>query len=140
MHLGMDDALPTLGIHDSIRGRLHAMAAGRSLAIGYFRSGRCGSLVGDLTLSWTSESPGSGHVALEPVEGVSVLADRRLLEVLRWAAPELRSGGWLDRGTPSILLAVPEVWIDFLEGRRPAGRPLPDAVQANARVARRSGT
>jgi hypothetical protein len=111
------------------------MAAGRVLEIDYFRSCRCGALIGDLTLSWKLEPPGSGHVAIALVEGVSVFADRRLVNVLRRAAPELRRGGLLSRGTPSIRLGSPEHWLDFLEGRRPYVTQSPtDAVQPNARV------
>jgi hypothetical protein len=113
----MNDTLPTLGVHESIRGRLRSMSAGRGLEIGYFRSCRCGAVIGDFTVTWKLEPPGPGFVVLTPVEGVSVHADRRLLDVLRRAAPELRLGGWLNRGTPSIRLASPEQWIDFLEGR-----------------------
>jgi hypothetical protein len=126
----MDDATPTLGVHGSIRGRLHSMAAGRVLEIGFFRSSRCGSVVGDFTLSWRRVPPGSSHVALILVEGVSVFADRRLLDVLRRAGPELRLGAWLSRGTPTIRLAVPEYWIDFLD------RPLPPGPRAGTTDAR----
>jgi hypothetical protein len=110
----MDDATPTIGVHGSIRGRLHSMAAGRVLEIGFFRSSRCGSVVGDFTLSWRLVPPGSSHVPLAPVEGVPIYADRRLLDVLRRAVPELRHGAWLSRGTPTIRLAISEYWIDFL--------------------------
>jgi hypothetical protein len=132
----MDDALPTIAVHCSISGRLRSMAAGRSLEIGYFQSNRCGSRVGDLTMTWRLVPPGDSHVALIPVEGVSVFADRRLLEVLRRGAPELRLGGWLDRKTPSLWLGVPETWIDFLDCRlQPAMRSAIDPVQPRTPVA-----
>ena len=130
----MKGPLPILPVHESNRGRLQSMAAGRVLDIGYFRSRRCGAVVGDLTLSWTVEAPSSSHVAITSVEGVAVFADRRLLDVLRRAAPELRPGGLLSRGTPSIRLAVPELWIDFLKGRRPSTDFATDVVQPKARV------
>jgi hypothetical protein len=122
----MDDALPILGVHDSVRGRLGSLAAGRVLAIGYFRSSRCGAVVGDFSLSWRRVPPGSSYVALAPVEGISVFADRRLLDVLRRAGPELWQGSWFNRGTPTIRLADPESWIDFLDGPYHAPRETPD--------------
>ncbi len=112
----MDGRPPTLQVHGSLHGQLHALAAGRTLEIGYFRSHRCGAVVGDITLSWIDGPPGSSHVALPAVEGVPVVADRRLLGVLRRAGPELRPGGWLSRGTPSIQLAVSGA-LDRLPGR-----------------------
>jgi hypothetical protein len=124
----MNGAPPRLRVHASLRGSLHALAAGRTLEIGYFRSRRCGAVVGDLTVSWIVGPPGLSQIALPAVEGVSVVADRRLVGVLRRAGPELRPGGWLSRGTPSIQLALPELWIDFLDGRLPAGRSPADAL------------
>jgi hypothetical protein len=124
----MDGAPPTLRLHESLRGQLHVLAAGRTLEIGYFRSNRCGAVVGDLTVSWIAGPPGRNHIVLPTVEGVSVVADRRLLGVLGRAGPELRPGGWLSRGTPSIHLAFPELWLDFLDGRLAAGRSTADAV------------
>jgi len=118
----------TIRIHESLRGQLRAMAAGRTLEIGYFRSHRCGAVVGDLTVSWLAGPAGLSQIALPAVEGVSVVADRRLLGVLGRAEPELRPGGWLRCGTPSIRLAIPELWIDFLDGRLPAGRSPADAL------------
>jgi hypothetical protein len=131
----MDDRLPTIGIHASIRDRLQSMSAGRVLEIGYYRSSRCGAVVGDLTVSWEVRPSGPSQVAIKPVEGVPIFADRRLLDVLRRAGPELRPGGWLHRGTPSIRLAAPERWIDFLEGRLPSTtRSAPTVVQPDALV------
>lgn len=55
-------------------------------------------------------------MALAAVEDVPLYVDRRLLDVLRVAEPELWPGGFFRRGTLSIRLARPELWLQFLEG------------------------
>lgn len=92
------------------------MAAGRALVITYFRSWRCGVAVGDFSISWRSDPPGGDFIELEPIEGVRVFAHRRLVGLLGAALPELWPGGILSRGTPSLRLALPELWTDFLDG------------------------
>ena len=106
----------SIALDPRLRGRLAALAAGRVLVVGYFASSRCGSVVGDFALSWRIEAPGPGFLELAAIEGVSIYADRRLLDVLGRAAPELRPGGVLRRGTPAVWLGNPERWIEFLEG------------------------
>ncbi len=107
---------PTFAVDPRLRGRLAALAAGRILVIGYFASSRCGVVVGDLDVSWRTTEHGAGYMTLEPIEGVPIRVDRRLLDVLTRSAPELWPGGLLRRTTPSIRLALPEQWIAFLEG------------------------
>ena len=107
--------LPTIEVHPNLHGQLAALAAGRTLVIGYFASSRCGAVVGDFVVSWRRRSPGRGYVALSPVEGVPIHADRRLLDVLGRSGPLLWPGNLFHRGTPSIRLAVSELWIEFLE-------------------------
>jgi len=91
------------------------MARGRSLVIGYFASARCGTVIGDLSVDWRSTPPGGRFRRLAPIEGVDVLADARLLEVLEVGEPELQPGSILRPGTPVLSLGVPERWIDFLD-------------------------
>jgi hypothetical protein len=108
-------AEPALTVHPRLRGQLAALAAGRVLVIGYYRSAcRCGVAVGDLKLSWRTQAPGPDYVALRPVERVAIYLDHRLLDVMIRAEPELFPGGWFRPGTPSMRLTHPDLWIDFL--------------------------
>ena len=117
----MPDAAEVAGavaipVHAGLRGSLGRLARGRVLVVGFFASARCAPAVGDFSLSWRSGAPGDGFSRLAPVEGVELFADARLLEVLRTGAPELRAGGVLRRGTPTIYLGNPERWLEFLDG------------------------
>ena len=112
-----------IAIHPDLRGSLAGMARGRRLVIGYVASARCGTVVGDLSLEWRSETPSPRHRRLAPVEGIELYADERLLGVLAIGQPELRPGSLLRRGTPRLQLSRPEFWIDFLEGPSVMSRP-----------------
>ena len=107
---------PAIAVDPRLRPRLVELAAGRTLVIGYFTSKSCCAVIGDMTVSWRKESPGPDHVLLPPIEGVPVYADRRLMDVLREGMPELWPGGLFRRDTPTIRLAIPERWIQFLGG------------------------
>ena len=106
----------TVAMHPGLLGSLARLARGRALVIGYYASARCGTVVGDLSTSWRTGSPGDQFRRLAPMEGVELFADARLLEVLRAGAPELRAGSALQRGTPSLYLGQPERWLEFLDG------------------------
>ena len=112
----MGTLLPSFTVNARLAGHLADLAVGRFLVIGFFASRRCGVVSGDFTVSWGPKEPTRGHVALRPVESVPVFVDRRLLDVLRRAEPELWPGGFFSRRTPSIRLARPELWLQFLEG------------------------
>ena len=99
-----------------LRGRLATLAADRVLVIGYFTSKSCCTVVGDFSVSWQREAPGLDFLLLPPIEGVPLYADRRLMAVLREGMPELWPGGLFRRDTPTIRLAIPERWIQFLGG------------------------
>ena len=116
MTVDVERAQPSIVLNGRLRGQLATLGAERVLVIGYFASGRCGVVVGDFSISWRKAAPGPGYVELNPIEGVPVYADRRLLDVLRRSNPELWPGGLFSRGTPSIRLALPEQWIAFLDG------------------------
>jgi len=107
---------PSIAVDPRLRGHLETLAAGRVLVISYFASRSCCSVVGDVAADWRPSPPGPGFLELEPIEGVPMFADARVIDVLGRAAPELRPGGILRRGTPSLWLGNPECWIDFLEG------------------------
>ena len=110
---------PTIAMDPKLEGRLARLAAGRTLVIDYFRSNTCGGVIGDLAAHWRRERPADGFVALAAIEGVPIHVDARLIDVLTDAGPQLRPGGILRRGTPSIWLARPERWIEFLNAPVP---------------------
>ncbi len=85
--------------------------------------------MGDLTAGWadrpaahrddgadvvSDRTAGDRHVALAPIEGVPVVADRRILDVLRTAGPTLRLGGPVFARHLAVRLERPEAWLDFL--------------------------
>ncbi len=111
-------SIVTIGLDHQLRARLGALSRGRTLAIGFYTSRCCSSVaVGDLTVAWVDRAPAPGSVALAPVEGVPVVADRRLIELLRDAGPTLVLGGPVFARRLALRLERPELWIDFL------GRP-----------------
>ena len=112
----MEPISPGIALDLRLRGRLATLAAGRTLVIGYFASRTCCCVVGDIAVDWRSSPPGPGFLELARVDGVPLFADERLVDVLDGARPELRPGGILRRGTPSLWLGIPERWIEFLEG------------------------
>lgn len=119
-----------IDLQPGLRPQFPDLAAGRTLAIGYFTSPLWGNvLIGDLQLRWLAEGPGgsvsmpTGFVALSPLEGVGVVADERLLEVLAAARPTIvATGPRFARGL-NLRLERSEVWIDFLDS--PAARKAP---------------
>jgi hypothetical protein len=121
-----------IGLDPGLRGTFAEVAKGRVLAIGYFTSPLWGNiLIGDLELHWLDGRPGgaielpSGYVALEPIDGVGVVADERLIGVLSDAAPTLvETGPPFARGL-DVRLDAAEAWIDFLDS--PAARRPPPA-------------
>ena len=114
--LASEPGHPRIALDPRLGGRLSSLAEGRVIVLGYYASRSCCSVAGDLSVDWRSSPPGPGFLELDPIEGVPLFADGRLLDVLRRGAPELRPGGLLRRGTPSLWLGIPECWIDFLEG------------------------
>lgn len=105
---------PEIAVERHLRGRLATLATDRVLVIGYFTSRSCCAVVGDFSVSWQREAPGPDFLLLPPIEGVPLYADRRLMAVLREGLPELWPGGPFRRDTPTIRLAIPERWIQFL--------------------------
>ena len=108
-------SIVTIGLAAGLRGRLAALARGRTLAIGFYASRCCTSVaVGDLTVSWVEGAPPPGSVALAPVEGVPLVTDGRLVELLRDGGPTLILGGPVFARHLALRLDRPELWIDFL--------------------------
>ena len=104
-----------LGIDHSLRGSLARRAAGRHIVIDGFRSWRCGTWVGDVTVEWRRRERGEDFAALEPLEGVRVFAKRELLGLLRLAGPTLVPSRLPILGGLAMTLEQPELWIDFLD-------------------------
>lgn len=108
-----------LGVEPGLRGRLAGLAGGRSLVIDYYASVLRGLTVGDLTVRLGDPGPEPRFMELEPLEGVTVLAERSLLDLLPGATVH-------ETGLPvarhlAISLDRPERWIAFLE-HHPARR------------------
>jgi hypothetical protein len=108
-----------LDVDPALQGRLPTLAAGRPLVIDYYASVFRGMAVGDLVVRFGDPRPEPRYLQLEPIEGITVLAERGLLGLLEGAT--LREVGLPNARHLSISLATPERWIDFLE-HHPAPR------------------
>ncbi len=83
--------------------------------IDFFASRCCTSVaVGDLTARWMANPPSTGFTPLAPIEGVPLVADERLLDLLASAGPTIRLGGPPFARHLAIDLDDPAAWIDFL--------------------------
>ena len=96
-----------------LKGRLTAMAGGLPLIIDYFASPVHGVMVGDLIATFGEPPPEPCFIELESIDGVVVLAQRSLIELLDGARLEEAGPPW-ERHL-NVMLARPEAWIDFLE-------------------------
>ena len=106
-----------LTLTPALRGRLALLAAGRPLVIDYYASRIRGVATGDL-IAWFGEPAAEPcYVELEPIDGVAVLAERHLVDLLKGAT--LRDAGPPWHRHPAVSLARPEDWIDFLDRHRP---------------------
>jgi hypothetical protein len=118
-----------IGLDPAFRPAFADVAAGRTLAIGYFTSRLLGCLIGDLELRWLEDAPGgsielpAGFVALEPVAGVGLAADQRLLELLAMSGPTIVESRSLFAAGVAVRLDDAAAWIDFLDS--PAARRAP---------------
>jgi hypothetical protein len=119
----------SIGLDPSFRTAFARVAAGRTLAIGYFTSRLLGSLIGDLDLRWVEEAPGgsielpAGFIALEPLAGVGLAADQRLLELLSVSGPTIVASRSPFATGVDVRLEDAGAWIDFLDS--PAARRAP---------------
>jgi len=104
-----------IGVDPALRRRLRAMAGGRSLAIGMYATRCCGSpyLIGDLTARFVRLTLPDA-VALASIEGVPLVADRRLIDLLASAGPTLVEVGLPFARHLAVELAEPVAWLDFL--------------------------
>jgi hypothetical protein len=110
-----------IGLAPSLRGRLEELAAGRAIVIDFFASRCCTSVwVGDITAGWLQRGDDRADlVSLAPIDGVAVLADRRLLDLLASAGPTLRLAGPTFARHLAVELEDAAAWLAFLE--TPAG-------------------
>lgn len=102
-----------------MRGRLPSLSAGRPLVIDYYASRLRGMPTGDVTVRFGEPAHEPCYIELEPIDGVTVLAERHLVGLLEGAT--LRQAGPPWHRHAAISLAQPEDWIDFLD-RHPARR------------------
>ena len=102
-----------LGLAPPLAGRLPDLAAGRPLVIDYHASLLRGIRVGDIEVMVGEPDSEPCLIELDPVEGVVVLAHRRLIDLLDGAT--LREAGPPWHRHLALTLAKPEAWIDFLE-------------------------
>jgi hypothetical protein len=112
---------------DDARARLRRDASDRSLLIDFYAARCCTSgLIGDLETRWVEsrwlEAASAGEAKpLGAIEGVPILADRRLLALLAGGAELVRAGPVFARSI-GVRLDHPEAWLDFLDtpaARRP---------------------
>jgi hypothetical protein len=109
-----------LGVEPKLNLHLRRLAGGRPLVIDYYVSRHRGLTVGDLTARFPSEPLEPCYVELEPIDGIRVLAHRRLMKLLTDGATLRLAGIPLFRHV-ALVLPRPERWIEFLE-RCPALR------------------
>lgn len=108
-----------LVLEPRLRGRLSERAGGRPLVIDYYASWHRGFAVGDLTVRFGEPEAEPRYVELEPLEGVTVIAERTLLDLLDGAM--IREAGLPAVRHLAISVTRPERWIAFLE-HHPARR------------------
>jgi hypothetical protein len=94
---------------------LPQLARGRPLIVDYYAVSFRGIRVGDITAGFASSLREPCYVELEPINGVRVLAHRRLLGLLTEGGATLRLAGVLSLWHVAVILPHPERWIDFLE-------------------------
>jgi hypothetical protein len=110
------DMRVTIGIEPALRTDLASRAAGRVLVIDYWASRRCGVVTGDLTARFSDRDVNGSYVEGAPIEGVRIVVEERLLDVLEQSQPTLRLTGPTFRRRLGMELARPELWLDFLDG------------------------
>jgi hypothetical protein len=109
-----------LEIEPQLRRGLANRARGRPIVIDYYASRRCGLTVGDLTVAFATRPLERWYIELVPIDGVKVLAEERLVQLLSDGAT-LRKAALPLGDRLGISLAHPEHWIEFLDrcpGRR----------------------
>ena len=111
-----------LGLDPGLQGRFAELAGGRVLVIDFLLTRPTPQLpTAELSARWEPRPP-AGLTPAAPIEGVQVVVDPRLEEVLREAGPRLRPVAGALLGQLAVDLARPLVWLDFLSSpsaRRP---------------------
>ena len=111
----MNLATVDLRIDPELRAGLARLAEGRVLVIDYFASSRCGTVVGDLTARFRRDAPTDGYILLANVDGVPILAERRLVPLLKHSGPGLTITSSPFGRHLAVTLDRPEDWLAFLE-------------------------
>jgi len=104
-----------LDVEPNLQQELPHLARGRPLIVDYYAVPLRGIRVGDITAGFRSRLLEPCYVELEPINGVRVLAHRRLMELLTDGGATLRLAGVLSFRHVAVSLPHPERWIDFLE-------------------------
>jgi hypothetical protein len=111
-----------IGIDPALRPRMAGLSEGRTLAIDFFVARlRTSVVVGDLSLRWLDTGPEGeievpdGLAALATIEGVGLVADARLLELLATTGPTIVEGGPPFARHLALRLDDSAAWIEFLE-------------------------
>jgi hypothetical protein len=137
-----------LNMSPALRERLAALAAGRPLVIDYYASRLRGVATGDLIVWFGEPAAEPCYLELEPIDGVVILVERHLVEILERATlrengPSVapppggldRPTGGLDRlprSTPnSTALKAMRRHFDF-PSMRPAGEPSQEAARRSS--------
>lgn len=79
------------------------------------RAGAAASPWAILRADFRTKAPGPGYAELAPIEGIRLFAEKRLLAILREAAPSLQLAGPSFARHLAVALDQPESWIGFLE-------------------------
>jgi hypothetical protein len=103
------------GVDAGLHAELATMPAGRTLVIDYFAGRRCGVVTGDLTVEVRDAAVEGPYVEVAPVDGLRIVVQERLRDVLERSGPTLRLVGPRFRRHIGIELDRPELWIDFLD-------------------------
>lgn len=103
-----------LDLEAQLKSCLPVLAAGRPVVIDFYTSRHGGFVAGGLTAGFAKGDLAPRYVEVEPLEGVPVWVDKRLVSLIAGGAT-LRLAGWPFARHLDIRLAHPEAWIEFLE-------------------------
>ena len=103
-----------LGIDAQLKSCLEDLAGGRPVVIDFYTSQHGGFVAGGLTAGFATGDLEPRYVEVEPLSGVRVWVERRLVPLVAGGAT-LRLTGWLFFRHLDVSLAHPEAWIEFLD-------------------------
>ena len=107
--------MPPIMASPRLRAELPGQARGRAIVIDYFASARCGLVIGDITARFGPDPRPETYVRLSDLEGVPVLAERRLVPLLDESALTLDLSRLPFGSRLRVRLDRPERWLEFLD-------------------------